>query len=431
MRMYNRNLVGIAVALGIFLCPLAANSVPSVTNWVERGNQATIRGDLVEALQDYTKATNQVPGDPVPWYDRALTYKNLGRIPEATADARRAIELQPSFSDGCWLLAHLLQLSGNTDEALSMASRAVGLTPDSVAYRSRRAAILVDMMRPSEAKADYEFILGRNPNDLDSLQGLAYVLFSMNDQKSALLILKRYITLVPVEHRDDTTVIALADLLMGHGRYADAFVYLSQHSSTSPRATESKARALLGMGRRDEALALLSSSSHEGVSSLRLRGIVLFEGARCAEAADAFREASRLEPKDALTLRNLGAAFLCANQVPAARDALRRAIRLNPADTLAYRFEADASRRLGDLDDAVRNARTFLALGGDDSRVLLMLGVDEYRAGDKARGTADYERGCSLAVAGSRDLELCKAQLPKMKATIRKRAATMPPRPPH
>ena len=155
------------------------------------------RGDLAEALQDYTNATQQQPNDPVPWYDRALTYQSLGRTAEAIGDARRSIAERATFADAHELLAHLLQQSGDLPAALRAADRSVELRPDDTGYRLRRALILTDLGRTSEAKLDYQDVLRRNPAQRDALQGLAYTLLNAGDEKAAMPLLERYVALDP------------------------------------------------------------------------------------------------------------------------------------------------------------------------------------------------------------------------------------------
>jgi len=407
----------VACTFALALSPCGASAVPVTTNWVERGNRAITRGDLTEALQDYTNATQQQPNDPVPWYDRALTYQSLGRIADAVSDARRSIAERATFADGHELLAHLLQQSGDLPAALRAADRSVELQPDNTGYRLRRALILTDLGRISDAKLDYQAVLRRNPEQRDALVGLAYALLNAGDEKAAMPLLERYVALDPTQ-TDSSTIVALTDILISHGRYAEALTYLNANPSPSPHAIENKAQALLGLGRRDEALATLASVPGSG----RLRGVMLFESHRCDDAARAFAEATQHDPSDELSWRNLGAAYLCANKFTPARDAFQHAIALKPADALALRYQADALRHLGDLRGAVKSARAYLALGGDEPHTLLQLGVDEYALGDRGRAVADYERGCNLLPAGDPDAAACKSQLPKMKAATKSKS---------
>jgi tetratricopeptide (TPR) repeat protein len=404
-----------ALALSIAASPFAANAAAVQTNWVERGNQATTRGDLAEALQDYTNATQQQPNDPVPWYDRALTYQSLGRIAEAIGDARRSIAERASFAEGHELLAHLSQQQGDLAQALRAADKSVELQPDNTGYRLRRALILTDLGRTGDARADYEAILRHNSSQRDALQGLAYALLNAGDEQAALPLLERYVALDPAQ-TDGNTIVALTDILIAHRRYAEALTYLNANPSPTPHAIENKAQALIGLGRRDEALAALASIPAGTPGSASLRGVMLFESHRCNDAARAFAEATQRDPNDELSWRNLGAAYLCANKLAPARDAFQRAIGLKPADTLALRYQADVLRRIGDLRGAVKSARAYLALGGDEPHALMALGVDEYSLGERSRAIADYERGCKLLPASDPDAAACKSQLPQMKA---------------
>jgi tetratricopeptide (TPR) repeat protein len=413
--MYRRVFRSCVLALAIAASPVIVHAAPVATNWVERGNEAVTRGDLAEALQDYTKATEQQPNDPVPWYDRALTYQSLGRIVEAISDARRSIAERASFADGHELLAHLLQQHGELAEALRAADRSVELQPDNTGYRLRRALILTDLGRAADAKADYEAVLSRNSSQRDALQGLAYALLNAGDEQAARPLLERYVALDPAQ-TDSNAIVALTDILIAHRKYAEALTYLNANPSPTPHAIENQAQALIGLGRRDEALAALAGVPAGTPGSASLRGVMLFESHHCNDAARAFAEATQRDPNDELSWRNLGAAYLCANAFALARDAFQHAIALKPADMPALRYQADVLRRLGDLRGAIKSARAYLALGGDEPHALMALGLDEYALGDRSHAIADYERGCKLLPASDPDAATCKSQLPQMKA---------------
>ncbi|HEX3465178.1 MAG TPA: tetratricopeptide repeat protein [Candidatus Elarobacter sp.] len=392
-----------------------------MTNWIERGNAANERGNLAEALADYQQAANADPAQPVAWYQLALTYRRLGRAAEALAAARKSTAADATFAPGFELVAHLVQDAGDARSALAPANRAVELDARSADYRLRRALVEADLGDTAAELADLNAALAAEPHRLDALHALAALHLRRGETREALAVLGRYLaeTSRSATPPQPAVAAAYASLLDDAGRFADALAFLSAQRD-DPAFTTPRARALIGLGRRAEAESLLAHSGRDDVDAVRLHGTLLFKDGRYREAADVFRTVVAAAPSDELSLRNLGASYLALGEPASALPVLREAIRLKPEDTLAKRYEADALRGTGDLRGAVSAARDVLALAGDDARLLMMLGIDEYTLGDRDGGYAHYAKGCALLPPdASRDRETCERQLAGMRRARR------------
>ena len=133
-------------------------------------------------------------------------------------------------------------------------------------------------------------------------------------------------------------------------------------------------------------------------------------------ARDAFQAAASAAPTDSLRWNDLAAASLCANDFRTAAYASARAVELDPSDAKAFRYRANALRGIGDLPSSIRAAHRALDLGGDEARLLMMVGIDEYTIGKKRLGYLDYKRGCdALSDPASAGARACSWQLPKMR----------------
>ena len=416
MRALGRLAAVLTVALATLVGPARADQ----TNWNQRGNDALGRGDLPQAIADFTRATEQIPSDPAPWYNRALVYFRLGKNGEALADAQRSVSMNPLFDQGSALVARLQRELGEYGAALASIERALAVRSDEVPYHLVRADVLRLLHRTPDAVAEYEDALRRDARSAPALRGLAEVRLEQQHDGDALALLKRYVAVAP---GDPDVNVVVAGLLAKTGRPQDALAWIAVHPSADPRMTDYNVRALLMLGRTAAAGAALPASAR-GESAYRasLRAEIAFRAGRCHEAADAYRAAASAPAPDAppgadaLAWRNAGAASACAKDYDAAVTALTRAIDLNPRDPLARRYRADAHRALGNRLAAIDDARAALALGGPEASLLMMLGVDEYLAGSRTVGKRNYERGCALLdPAQTEKRELCTAQLAKMK----------------
>jgi tetratricopeptide (TPR) repeat protein len=411
---------GVAVLALLLVAALAGPVRADQVNWNQRGNDAVRRGNLAQAIVDFTRATEQIPNDPVAWYNRALVYSRLGKNGEALADAQRSVSVNPLFDEGSALVSRLQRELGEYDAALASIERALAVRSGEVSYHVTRADLLRLLHRTPGALAEYEDALRRDARSAAALHGLAEVRLEQQRDGEALALLKRYVAVAP----DDPDVnVVVAGLLAKTGRPQDALAWIAGHPSADPRMTDYNVRALLMLGRTGAAVAALPASAR-GESPYRasLRAEIAFRAGRCREAADAYRAAASAPlpdappGADALAWRNAGAASACAKDYEAAVAELTRAIDLNPRDPLARRYRADAHRALGSRLAAIEDARAALALGGPEANLLMMLGIDEYLAGSRAAGKHDYERGCALLdSAQTEKRELCTAQLAKMK----------------
>ncbi|HWT06164.1 MAG TPA: tetratricopeptide repeat protein, partial [Xanthomonadales bacterium] len=213
----------------LLVAPLAGPArAADQVNWNQRGNDAVRRGDLAQALVDFTRATEQIPSDPAPWYNRALVYSKLGKNGEALADAQRSVSVNPLFDEGRALVASLQRELGEYGAALASIDRALAVRSSEVPYHLARAELLRLLHRTPEAIAEYEDALRRDARSAQALHGLAEVRLEQQHDRDALALLRRYVAVAP----DDADVnVVVAGLLAKTGRSEDALAWIAGHAS--------------------------------------------------------------------------------------------------------------------------------------------------------------------------------------------------------
>lgn len=384
-------------------------------NWVERGNFAEKRQDLLEALTDYTEAIKKTSTDPVPLFDRARVYSMLHKNDEALKDAEGSVRIAPFFADGFALIARLQKDAGHLDDSLIAINRAISLRPSELHFKSLRGDILEMEGLYDRASSDYETVMRTDKNNVDALFAEARIKLLQNKKNEALTLLERYAGIANTPNI--TAVRVVTQLYISEDRPDEALEWISTHGSNDERLVEYHVQALAMLGRFSEAESILrlapAKMSDFGET---IKGQVSMATGNCGQAVLAFRRATFGSYHDAHEVwRNYGIANICTRDFRAAIVAFDEAIRLDRADALAYRYRADASRSLNLLEDAIRDAKEAIRLAGPDARLLMMLGVDEYRSRNRRLGRADYQRGCSLLQPNDlAQIELCKKQLPRM-----------------
>jgi tetratricopeptide (TPR) repeat protein len=77
--------------------------------WYNLGLAQNAAGETDAAIEALLQAESLDPGSPLPPYARATVLARIGRTAEARAALRRALELQPNFSEAKDLLQSLQQ----------------------------------------------------------------------------------------------------------------------------------------------------------------------------------------------------------------------------------------------------------------------------------------------------------------------------------
>jgi len=101
-----------------------------------------------------------------------------------------------------------------------------------------------------------------------------------------------------------------------------------------------------------------------------LKGQILFEGGAAAQSIPSYRRAAALAPGEPLILGSLGQALLALNQPAAtteARTVLREAVRRDRYNATAWRWLAQAERRMGDPVAAALAAAEHQIMAGDET----------------------------------------------------------------
>lgn len=183
--------------------------------------------------------------------------------------------------------------------------------------------------------------------------------------------------------------------------------------AAGPRAAEYLNEAL-------EATENLVSDAPDTARFLNLKGLILSEQGKAADALAWFSAAAKLEPKNAVIAGNLGATLADVGRAAEARAFLRAALTLDANLTYVYDYLADLDRREGDEAGAMRELRRAEEVARrqidrsprdpDGWRQLAHVhwALGDYASADKARATAaelernDFYGGDSAAIVASR-----------------------------
>ncbi|MGD9235468.1 MAG: tetratricopeptide repeat protein [Desulfobacterales bacterium] len=259
------------------------------------------------------EAPNEDPRDPRFLVYRASQLLAVGRVDEADADIRQALNLDPGFSDAYALQAIVFVVQNEKDRALDAAKRAVETGP-----RSATARIAMSYAHQADfdlegARASIEEALKLDPDNALAWSRLAELWSSFGRIGKALDAAKRAVELEPKLSR--------TQMVLG-------FAYLTQVQTTAARAAFEKAIAL------DQADPL----SRLGLGLAIIRDGDLDAGGREIEIA------ASLDPNNSLVRSYLGKVYFEQKQIGLDEREYAIAKELDPNDPTPWFYDAIAKQ---------------------------------------------------------------------------------------
>jgi tetratricopeptide (TPR) repeat protein len=203
-----------------------------------------------------------------------------------------------------------------------------------------------------------------------------------------------------LERGDHAEVLRLTDAILAERPGDDA-------------AHELRARALLALGRADEAQRHAADAVRLDPEEIRYRELMAevlsAEGAH-RDAAVEYGRLARNDPRQRAWILAEAGERLDADQAGRAADAARRAVRLDPSDADAQLALARALLRAGDATGALRAAGTAAELRPGDARGHEALADALWLSGRDAAAFAEF-RALETSVTGrNRERVLAKAR---------------------
>src|SRR6266545_1368918 len=235
-----------------------------------------------------------------------------GKIDDAIAHYRSALQMQPDWWDAEYNLGTALLAKGQVDEAILHCEKAVAMRPTDPDAQVSLANLLLQKGRIDEAIAHYQKAITIRPDDFLARYGLGHALLEKGELDSAIEVCRSALLLRPSD-ADCHTTLAIA--LEEKGNPAEAIEHYNKALELAPKSIPTLTN-----------LAWLLATSQD--ASLR-------NGPKAVELAG---QADRLiGGTNSLVLRTLAAAYAengeFANAIRTARSAMQLA-RMHGEDSL-------------------------------------------------------------------------------------------------
>lgn len=241
--------------------------------------------------------------------------------------------------------------------------------PNDMVARYNLANLLSAQGKHREAAAEYERVVAGDAKDFDALARLGNARMALGDHAAAIDAYKRAAEVSP---QSAEIRVRLADALARAGRAEEAAAERVAAARLNPNEA---GKLLVGERKYEEAVAELQKVGRKNAETYLLIGDAYFGLKKFAEAAAAYQQAVRRDPKSSATYFQLGNAHNQLQQHKEAAAAFQQAARLAPTDADAffnlgnayaklrqYREGADAYAQALKLNPSDAQARYSLAL---------------------------------------------------------------------
>jgi tetratricopeptide (TPR) repeat protein len=138
-----------------------------------------LRRDFGPALELYETLLQEVPDSPKLWNERGVVLHQAGRVDEALASYRRAVERDPKYALAHNNIGVALAHQGGADEAVEAFRAALQSQPTFAAARLNLALLLFHIRRLQLALEAYRQVLADDPRNASAWNGVGLVLVEL------------------------------------------------------------------------------------------------------------------------------------------------------------------------------------------------------------------------------------------------------------
>lgn len=323
-----------------------------------------------------------------------------GKLAEAEAAYRHAVQLRPDEAQAHTGLGLLLARRGATAEALECLRRAGALSPANAEAHNNLGRVARACQRPEEALASFSAALALAPRQPEAHYNYAQALAALGRRGEAIDAWRAAVALAPAlapaHYQLGLALQAQGDLpaarahlrqaAPGHAAASAAYARLLAALEETEEANAAYARALAlapedAVLHSDAGAALASGEAFEQAVALFTRAIALAPGLAAAhnnlgnalavlkrwpEATTAYRAAMALEPDFADAHGNLGRAEMEQLHVGEALAHFDAALVISPDSAANHSCRGRALMLLGDIDAATAAHAEAVRLAPDD-----------------------------------------------------------------
>jgi protein O-GlcNAc transferase len=332
-------------------------------------------GKLPQAIKELKKAIALKPSDVSAATNLALAYQQTGDNKKAVVlfkNVETAAQRPPTSNSSSILpsyvlaaYARALAATGQLPSATAKMKAAIAAAPQSPDLMDALGSLYAQQHNWPSAVSEFQKVLQLNPNFAAAHLHLGVALLAEQQVSSAIQELTLAAQMAP-----DNAIAAtqLGEAFAANNEDAQAIAEFQRAITLDAPSTEAKyqlARALQRTGHDSDALLL-------------------------------FRQVVQAEPKNADAVAGLGLALLVAGNAKDAIPFLKRTLEHNPSDATAHKNLAAAYLQMNELDEAIRVLTSGLKIDPNDYQLHYDFGLALKLKDDNAGAIPELEAAAKL-----------------------------------
>ena len=333
---------------------------------------------LIDKKIDTINQTMQEPKYAKTYYSLGQILAKQGKLEEALAYYRTAIEIDPYFIEAYYSLANILINQNQLEAVVNLYKKAIKIKPNLYQAHYNLGEILIKQEKFSEAIVAYRNAIELNPDSSQSYFNLAEILVKLGRFSQGI---NAYHKAIAVDPNFTDAYQSLGDILVEKGEQEEAIKNYIKAVEIKPELwnVHHKLGNLLQEKEELEAAVTAYNKSIEFKPdfswSYNNLGDVLVNLEQWSEAAVAYRQAIKLNPNFAWSYYKLGDVLVNLEKYLEAIATYRQAVVIDPqAPWYLYKLGALLCQQ-GELEEAVSYLRQAIKLKTDTPEFYLCLGI--------------------------------------------------------
>ena len=358
---------------------------------LQTGSFYTFLGQFDRAEEQLRLALDLDPASPEPYMALANLQARAGKVADAIATLEAFIATSPRYYPAYDYLYRLHTSAGNTQAAQSTLERALTVAAAAPGDHLWRGKFLITLGRQDEAIS--ELAAATADQELWEAHLLLGNIYSSNGRGPDALA--EYQAVLGVQPNHETALLGAGRLLVLAGKGDEAQALFERLTSVSPSNVDGHIallELLLAKGEPDRAVAegeRAVAAGPDRADAYFFLGTAYEARGEWSKASASYKASTERNPRDFQSFLNWARTLYREDLYSASIDVSNQAITLRPTDPQPYRWRASSQLALGDVQAALGSLGDALNLGPGDP-FALALTARAYAAKGDEQSALDY-----------------------------------------
>jgi tetratricopeptide (TPR) repeat protein len=179
-------------------------------------------------LVGLAQAQGRPPEEAVRRNQRGVVYQNQGKLEEAVAEFRQAVQTDPGYVVALMNLAHVYSLQGRSDEAIAEYRKVLERQPENALARNNLGVLYDGQGLYDEAIREFEQVLERDPNNATAVKNIEVAKQNRANVQARDQEIDRAVKAFEARPRDPRAAYAVARLHAVHSQPEQALLWLTK-----------------------------------------------------------------------------------------------------------------------------------------------------------------------------------------------------------